>query len=748
VSNVTWSEAGLTWGNKPASGTTALGTKTIAGTANTWYEFDVTQYVRQQKAAGAAAVTFVLKANGVTDAQALFASDEAAANRPELVVAPVVAVPPAIVVSTPTLAVPEGSVAVLDVRLASEPAVDVTVSVTKQPGGDPDLTASKGSLTFTPVNWAVAQSVHVSAAEDADATSGSALYTLVAPGGEPAAVVVTEVENDAPVTNVPLRATADAYVQGGTYATTNFGSAADLVVKHSLSTTYVRETYISFDLSAVADVSTAKLRLFGRLTTSINPTLTTWVHPVSDATWTESGINWDNRPTMGAASLGTIVVAGTTGKWYELDVTSFVQAEKAAGRNRVTLGLRNHEPSDAQTAFVSDEAAANRPELVVASSATQDVNTRLMAAVGVAGQQLRQTLADLGTDPAKYVQVTGPDGKWNVVAASAWTSAMLPGSLWYMAKMTGDAYWITEAVRRTLPLEGQKTKQDDLAFRLGYAYWPLYASTGNAMYRQVLIDAAASKVAMYNPFVGAFRSPFRASTSGDPRADFGVLMDQITDVELVLWAAQQTNNAEWTDKAVRHLQTLANHVVRPDGSTYQWTYFNSQSGEFIGGEAYQGYSATSTWSRGQAWAIHGFATAYRQTGRAEFLAAAKRVSDWYLAHLPAGDMVPYWDFAAPGMPNAYKDSSAAAVAAAGLAQLATLTPDATDAAKYLKAAGDTLYQLSSPAYLSDGSTSRGILLHGAWFVPPPMEVGDSSTIWGDYFFLEAISRYMDAKFNP
>lgn len=744
--NTTWSESAINWNNRPSAGTSVLVSGVVSGTAGKWYELDLTGYVQQQKSAGASAITLVLKASAASNSTILFESDEAV-NRPELLVSATATAAPGLIVSTPSLAVPEGFTAAFDVRLSSAPTANVIVTITKQAGGEEDLSAAKTALTFTPANWSVAQSVNVTAVEDADTVSGSATYVLSIPGGQNVNVVVSEIENDTPSTSVSLRATADAYVRDGTYAGSNFGSAPDLVVKRSVNAGNSRETFVSFDISAVSDIATGKLRLYGRLSDTTAASLVATVYPAPGAAWGESTINWNNRPVASSTALGTITVAGTTAKWYELDVSPFLAAEKAAGRNRINFVLRNFTSSDAQTLFASDEAAANRPELLVSSPATaaQDVDTRVMAAVGLAGQRLRQTLNDLGTDPAKYVQVTGPNGKWNVVDADTWTSAMLPASLWYMAKETGDAYWITEAIRRTTPLQSQKTQVDDLAFRLGYAYWPLYAATGNAMYRQVLIDAAASKVSTYNGTVGAFRSPFRASTSGNPAADFGVLTDQITDVELVLWAANATVNTAWTDMAIRHLQTMAANVVRPDGSTYQWTYFNSQNGQFVGGEAYQGYSANSTWSRGQAWAIYGFTAAYRLTARAEFLTAAKRVANWYLEHLPAGDMVPYWDFNAPGIPNTYKDSSAAAVAASGFAQLATLVPDPADAAKYRKAAADTLFQLASPQYLSSGTNSRGVLLHGAWFVPPPMEVGDTSTIWGDYFFLEAINRYMAAK---
>jgi mannose/cellobiose epimerase-like protein (N-acyl-D-glucosamine 2-epimerase family) len=754
VDNVSWSETGINWNNRPAANTGVLATKNVPDTTKRWYEIDLTSYLQQRKAAGATAVTLLLRNATNSNAVTSFASDEAAANQPQLVITPAIAGPVGVVVDTASLAVPEGFSSSFDVRLASAPASNVIVSVVKQPGGDTDLNANKTSLTFTPANWNVNQSVTVNATDDnTDTISGSALFVVTPAGGAaPFTVVATEIENDGKGGANVLAPVDDAYVRDGAYADTNFGGTNDIVVKRSSGPGYTREGYLTFDLSNDDTIAGGRLRLYGRLTATTNASLVTQVFPATaGANWSQSTLTWNNRPAAGTWPVGSITVTGTTARWYEIDVTSYLQAEKAAGRNRVTFVLSNTIDSDAMTSFASFETQGNWPELVIVRNYPSDTDTRLMRAIDVADQQLRSTLSQLGTDATKYVYVTQPDGNWTVVNASTWTSGMLPASLWYMAKETGDPFWTTEAIRRTLPLEGQKTQKDDLAFRLAYAYWPLYAATNNPAYRQVLIDAAASKVAQYNGTVHAFLSPGRASTSGNPNADFGVLTDQITDVELVLWAAQQTNNTDWYDKAIDHLHTMTQYSVRADGSTYQWIYFNSKTGAFVGGEGYQGYSATSTWSRGQAWAIYGFTAAYRLTGQPEFLAAAKKVTDWYLNHLPAGDMVPYWDFNDPTIPNTYKDSSAAAVAADGMAQLATLDSNPADAAKYRKAAGDTLAQLASPAYLNEnvtGSGGRGILLHGAWFVPDPINNGDASVIWGDYFFLEAINKYMGSKTAP
>ena len=136
--------------------------------------------------------------------------------------------------------------------------------------------------------------------------------------------------------------------------------------------------------------------------------------------------------------------------------------------------------------------------------------------------------------------------------------------------------------------------------------------------------------------------------------------------------------------------------------------------------------------------MYGFTMAYRETGDARFLATARKVTDWYLAHLPS-DFVPYWDFNAPNIPNEPRDTSAASIAASGLLELSQLETDAARKATYLNAAKNMLTSLSSPAYLAEGTTNEAVLLHGTQHKPAGKF--DTGLIWGDYYFLEAMLRY-------
>jgi len=165
------------------------------------------------------------------------------------------------------------------------------------------------------------------------------------------------------------------------------------------------------------------------------------------------------------------------------------------------------------------------------------------------------------------------------------------------------------------------------------------------------------------------------------------------------------------------------------------------SGGILSRGTVQGYSDASTWARGQAWGLYGFTMAYRETGDTRCLDTAERLADYFIDHLPA-DAVPYWDFDAPNIPNEPKDSSAGAIAAAGLLELCRLAPDGAARARYRSTACTLLASLCSPAYLAAGSNSRGILLHGVGNRPNDTEV-DVSLIYGDYYFIQALLRYRD-----
>jgi hypothetical protein len=173
-------------------------------------------------------------------------------------------------------------------------------------------------------------------------------------------------------------------------------------------------------------------------------------------------------------------------------------------------------------------------------------------------------------------------------------------------------------------------------------------------------------------------------------------------------------------------------------STYHRVIYESDTGNVLSKGTRAGADDESTWARGHAWATYGFTMAYRETRDARFLDAAQRLADYYITNVPA-DFVPYWDFQAPGIPNALRDSSAAAITLSALVELSQITTNSSDAAKDWLAARHILNSLSSTNYLAQGTASGGILLHGNSVDTQT----DSSLIYGDYYFIEALKRLKD-----
>jgi hypothetical protein len=351
--------------------------------------------------------------------------------------------------------------------------------------------------------------------------------------------------------------------------------------------------------------------------------------------------------------------------------------------------------------------------------------------------QLKQALAEVPVDRYPNV-IREPDGKWHSGPVTAWTSGFFPGCLWLMYKATGDPAWRTAAEQHQAGLESQKTRTSthDLGFVLFDSFGKGYGLTGVDHYRQVVLTAAGSLATRYSRTVGAIRSVNNLPSS-DP-TDFRVIVDNLPNLELLSWAAGHGGDSRMATFALRHALTSARAHVRADGSTFQLAVFDSETGAVKRRGTTMGYSASSAWARGQAWALHGFTTVYRYTRNPRVLSAARSVARYFVSHLPR-DRVPLWDFNAPRSTNPPRDSSAAAIAASGLLDLSRLEPDGDRARRHLEAAKAILRSLSSPAYLAEGTKSRSLLLHGTsdWRRGPP----DRGLIYGDYFFLEALLRY-------
>jgi unsaturated chondroitin disaccharide hydrolase len=365
-------------------------------------------------------------------------------------------------------------------------------------------------------------------------------------------------------------------------------------------------------------------------------------------------------------------------------------------------------------------------------AAAQSLGALATHALDFAAQQLERSVAETA-DPTRFPRSTLADGRWRFEDSGDWTSGFFPGCLWLLYEHTSAPIWRTRAESWTAEMEDEKNDSGthDVGFKILCSFGNGARLTSNAAYPAIIRRGAQSLASRFDADVGCTRSW--------NNHHFPVIIDNMMNLEILFWGAAHGGDPAWRDMAVSHaLRTRQDHV-RPDGSTYHLVDYDPSSGAVLERGTVQGWGDESTWARGQAWGLHGFAIAFRETGDARFLETARLLSGWFLDHLPA-DHVPYWDFDAPDIPNEPRDTSAAAIAAAGLLQLAALEPETAARARWRQGALDILRALCAPPYLAEGTSSRGLLLHGVGNRPAGSEV-DVSLIYGDYYFLQALLAY-------
>jgi unsaturated chondroitin disaccharide hydrolase len=216
------------------------------------------------------------------------------------------------------------------------------------------------------------------------------------------------------------------------------------------------------------------------------------------------------------------------------------------------------------------------------------------------------------------------------------------------------------------------------------------------------------------------------------------------NVPLILYAADLCGDDDLLGIGSRHVATARRHLVRGDGSTVAGACLDTQTGECLRQSGDPGCRGDSCWARGQAWALYGFATCGRLLDFAPWLDTARQCAGYLIERL-SGDPIPQWDLDAVPGTDQPRDSSAAAIAAAGLLELAsaeqTVGTEQARQRRYLQdAAVRILTALCDPAYLAiDDPAWEGTLKQGVGDLQKGLAVGES-LIWGDFFFLDALQR--------
>jgi len=339
-------------------------------------------------------------------------------------------------------------------------------------------------------------------------------------------------------------------------------------------------------------------------------------------------------------------------------------------------------------------------------------------------------------DITKFPQSTKPDGSPDNRVSSWWCSGFFGGSLWYIYEFTGDNKWKKAANNWTKAVEKEKYNKGthDLGFILYCTFGNGYRITKNKEYIEPMLTGAKSLVTRFNPAYGVIKSWNQFQDCKYP-----VIIDNMMNLEFLLWAAKNSNDTSLYNIAIKHADnTLKNHF-RPDFSSYHLVGY--EEGEKVYSKrTVQGANDSSAWARGQGWALYGYTMMYRETKDPKYLKQAEGIAGFIMNHpnLPK-DKIPYWDFNAPNIPNEERDASAGAIYASALLELCNYSPE--NKQKYFSFAEQILKSLSSPEYKAQlGKNNYFILKHSVGHKPAKSEI-NTPLVYADYYYLEALLRY-------
>ena len=363
--------------------------------------------------------------------------------------------------------------------------------------------------------------------------------------------------------------------------------------------------------------------------------------------------------------------------------------------------------------FNADSRKKQEQNFMAASKLAQQAKKRFVPIVGYGYGKKKVSNRGL---PKFYMELAGKD---------FWT------------ELTGDEELKKRAIEYTNILNPIRELKGthDVGFMMNCSYGNALRLAPNDTIKAVLVETADNLCARFNPEIGCIRSwDFGAW-------NFPVIIDNMMNLDLLFNVYKLTGDEKYKNVAVKHAQTTMKNHFRPDYTSYHVVSYNNDGSVEIK-QTHQGKNAESAWSRGQAWGVYGYTSCYRETRDTAFLQEAVHIADMIMERVKTDDLIPYWDYDAPAGEKTPRDASAAAVTASAFLELSTFAPDGK---KYSDYAETILKNLSGPKYLAAKGSNQGyVLMHSTGSLPHGSEI-DVPLNYADYYYMEALKRYIDLK---
>lgn len=345
------------------------------------------------------------------------------------------------------------------------------------------------------------------------------------------------------------------------------------------------------------------------------------------------------------------------------------------------------------------------------------------------------TMIPYTTRDGKYHDLDMPGGLY------FWTNGFWPGMLWQMFHATGEEVYRTAAQgigeRFAKGLEHFENYDHDIGFLFLPTAVAEWRETGSQEARRLGLHAANLLAGRFN-MAGNFIRAWNEGIFPGAKLDGRMIIDCMMNIPLLYWASEETGDPRFKHIAVAHAKTAQQYVVRPDGSCNHMIDFDPETGEFVNNPGGQGFGQGSSWSRGQSWAVYGFALSYRHTGDESFLNTAKQCAHYCIANMAVNGWLPLVDYRAPAQPVKY-DTTAGMITAAGLLEIAEHVGE-YEKGLYTQAAIRIL-KACEEKFANWDPEQDSILSGGTFFYHDPNgQNTEMPIIYGDYYLIEAILK--------
>ena len=369
---------------------------------------------------------------------------------------------------------------------------------------------------------------------------------------------------------------------------------------------------------------------------------------------------------------------------------------------------------------------------------------KLERAAEAATEKLYRLYEEGGID---FPKTCSTDYQYIYGANNNWTSGMYMGSYLMAYQLTDDEKFAKVAedmIDTFIYREANRVGMGD--HDVGFAFVPSCVGAYKILGSEEARAAALRAVQYYYDTSYSKEGKFIIRAFSWNNFDgFRTMMDSQMNASLFFWAGEELSTKVYTKAGKDHTMTTIDLLVRDDSSTYHHYQFDPATAEPLYGVTWQGYADESCWSRGHSWGIYGFSIAHSYADSEEILAAQRDVTYYMLNNLPE-DLIPYWDYTFTDGSDEPRDTSAAAIAVCGMLDMAERLPEGSAQRIVYESAAAQIMEVLIDNYTGDIGVEYDGLIHSVTHAKPQGHAIEECAPYADYFYLEALARYLDKDF--